>query len=68
MDPLWAPFVWHAGVQTPLQAMQPHASVKSVDTFGLEAREPAALLILKRLKSQSIPPAVPCKPLRQGTL
>ena len=68
MDPLWAPFAWHEAARTVGLDTPQHASVKSVDTFGVRAREPVESLVLKLLKIQSILPAVPCKPLRQGTL
>jgi hypothetical protein len=59
MDPLWAPFGWHEDWRTPGPDELWMASVKSVDTFGAQAREPVAPLFLKLLKNQSIPPAGP---------
>ena len=59
MDPLGAPIGRHEAAQTPDQDTPQHASVKSVDTFGVQAREPVVSLILKLLKVQSIPSAVP---------
>ena len=59
MDPLWAPFGWYDVAELPRQDTAQHASVKSIDTFGVQAREPVAPPLINLLKIQSIRPAVP---------
>ena len=59
MDPLWAPFGRHEVASPPGQDTAQHASVKSIDTFGVQAREPVAPPLLNLLKTQSIGPAEP---------
>jgi len=59
MDPLWAPFGRQEVAQPASQDTAQHASVKSVDTFGVRAREPVPPPLLNLLKIQSMSPAVP---------
>ena len=59
MDPLWAPFGRQEVAYPASQDTAQHASVKSVDTFGVRAREPVPPPLLNLLKIQSMSPAVP---------